>query len=121
MEPPGSEADRIAVNESLLRERNEAIEPMNRAIQWVDPPFADWHCECADPACSEPVQLAIAEYESIRTDPRRFLVAPDDRHVHGDVERIVEKHDRYWIVQKVGDAAKMAEALDPRSVESTDS
>jgi hypothetical protein len=113
---PESEGGRLALNEALLRERNESIARHNAGIKWVDPPAADWYCECASLDCSEPVQLTIAEYEAVRKHPRRFVIAPDERHVGPEAERVVvQKSDRYWIVEKVGEAAEVAEALDPRT------
>jgi hypothetical protein len=112
---PDSDADKMALNESLLRERNEALEAHNASVNWVDPPVADWYCECAVLDCSVPVQLTIGEYEQVRTNPRWFVIVPDARHLKPEVERVVEQADRYWIVEKVGEAAKTAEALDPRS------
>ena len=112
---PDADTDRVALNESLLRERNEALKTHNVSVHWVDPPVADWYCECATPDCTAPVQLTIEEYERVRSNPRWFVIAPDERHRKRDVERIVEQTDRYWIVEKVGEAAETAEALDPRS------
>jgi hypothetical protein len=110
-----AEAERIALNESLLRERNEALEPHNASVHWVNPPAADWYCECASLECSTPVQLTLEEYEAIRSDPRRFLIAPDAAHVRTDDERVVAQNERFWVVEKVGVAAEIVETLDPRS------
>jgi hypothetical protein len=35
-------------------------------------------------------------------------------HVVPDVERVVEKRERYWVVEKLGEAAVAAEELDIR-------
>lgn len=115
MEPRDPEINRMALNESLLRERNEALEPHNSSVHWVNPPVADWHCECAIIECSVPVQLTLTEYEAVRANGRRFVVAPDARHVRPEAERVVEKNERYWVVEKEGEAAEFAEALDPRA------
>jgi hypothetical protein len=109
--------DRIARNQSLFREINERIAPSNAAHHWVDPPFADWVCECALNDCSVPVRLTVAEYEDVRSDPARFLVAPSDEHVIPDVEVLVKRHERYWVVEKVGVAGDVSEDLDPRADE----
>jgi hypothetical protein len=111
---PDSYADRTALNESLLRERNETLKTHNASVHWVDPPVADWYCECARLDCKAPVQLTVGEYERVRLNPRWFIVAPDQQHLRLEVERVVEQSDRYWVVEKVGEAAEMAEALDPR-------
>ncbi len=108
---------RAARNESLFREINERIEASNAAHLWVDPPYADWVCECAREECAVPVQLTVREYETVRANPVRFLVAPSEEHVSSDVERVVTRDDRYWVVEKRGTAGDVSEALDPRSDE----
>ena len=74
-------------------------------------------CECADPECSEQIALEAGEYESVREHSTLFAVAPSDEHVFADVERIVEKHENYWLVEKIERAAVVAEKLDPRKRE----
>jgi hypothetical protein len=105
--------DRAARNQDRFRTYNERIEPHNAAHVW-SPPYADWVCECADLDCIEAVGLTLAEYESVRADPRHFLVVPSDGHVFPEVERVVARHERYWVVEKQGDAAEVAERLDQR-------
>ncbi len=107
--------DRAARNQSLVREYNERMALSNAVHYWVDPPFPDWVCECADQSCEEPVRLAIDEYEAIRKIPTHFLVMPSDEHVVPEVEVVVERTDRYWVVEKTGHAAAVAEKFDPRS------
>jgi hypothetical protein len=55
-----------------------------------------------------------AEYEAVRADGDHFIVAPGDEHVDLNVERIVVRNDRFWVVDKAGKAAEITEALDPR-------
>jgi hypothetical protein len=105
--------DRGARNQSRYREYNEAIEAHNRAHHWVDPPMPDWVCECVN-NCSQPVRMTITEYESVRTEPTHFLVAPSDEHVVDEIEDVVKRHERYWVVEKVERAAEVSEDLDPR-------
>ncbi len=109
--------DRVAKNQSLFREINERMEPSNAAHHWVDPPFPDWVCECARTDCSVAVRLTIAEYESVRSDPARFLIAPSDDHLVPGVEQVVERNERYWVVEKLGHAGDVSEDLDPRTDE----
>jgi hypothetical protein len=77
--------------------------------------LSDWICECADETCTERIELTPQQYEGVREDPTHFIVAPDQVHVVPDVERVIEQHARYWVVGKVGEAAHVAEKLDPRS------
>jgi hypothetical protein len=78
-------------------------------------PLGDWICECADDTCIERVEMSAGEYEAIRADAAWFFVAASDEHVWPDVERVIERNDRYWIVEKVGHARRLAENTDPRS------
>ena len=105
--------ERAAMNQSRFREYNERIEPHNAVHH--DPPYADWVCECATETCTAPARLTVAEYQAIRAHPARFLVAPGDDHVVPDVERVVERHERYWVVEKLGEAADISETLDQRA------
>jgi hypothetical protein len=108
--------DRAARNQSLFREYNERMEPSNAVHHWVNPPFADWICECANEACAVPVRLTMNEYEAVRENPTHFVVAPDEAHVVPEVEVVVvEREHRYWVVEKIGHAAAVSERFDPRS------
>ena len=117
-EEPGSifREQRAAKNQSLFREVNERIEPLDEAFMIIKF-LNDFVCECANESCTEHVELSVEEYEALRQHPKRFFVSPDDDHVWPDVERIAEKHERYWVVEKMGYGGAMAEKLDPRSRE----
>jgi hypothetical protein len=68
-------------------------------------------CECSDDRCTMRVQVPLAVYESVRAEPRRFLVAPGHE---SDVERVVEQDAGYSIVEKLGGAGRISERTDPR-------
>jgi hypothetical protein len=110
----------LAENEARFREQNERVKPSNAAYQWVDPPVPDWSCECGWKNCHEPVRLSVAEYEAVRADSKHFLVAPDEGHVAPDAERVVKRHPRYWVIEKVGVAAAVAVQSDPRAEDGSD-
>jgi hypothetical protein len=55
-------------------------------------------CECGDSACTAALELSPEEFFAAHDAPNRFTVRPG--HVDGDVEWIVEKDDRYWVVEK---------------------
>ncbi len=65
--------------------------------------------------CPQPVLLSIEEYEAIRAEPTHFVVAPSSEHVNPEIERVVKREERYWVLEKVGVGAAVAEAFDPRS------
>jgi hypothetical protein len=105
---------RAGKNQSLFRDINERVREVNQAhaFQFL---LSDWICECADQACTERIEMSLEQYEKVRERPTRFVVAPSKEHVVPDVERVAEKHERYWVVEKFGEAAAVAEQLDPRS------
>jgi hypothetical protein len=113
-----SDPKRIAKNETLRREENERIQAHNASIHWVNPPYADWVCECGNESCTEPVRLSVREYDEVRTHPTYFIVVPSEKHVVADVERVVQRTDRYWVVEKTGVAAEVSEDPDQRETHS---
>jgi hypothetical protein len=101
---------RVASNESTFRDVNESIEG-GRWPGEEDAPVA-FLCECAQMGCSRLIELTIREYERVRASPRRFLVAVD-HHLPG-AEVIVEAFENYLVVEKRGQAGRVAEGKDPR-------
>jgi hypothetical protein len=99
---------RIAENQAAFRDANENIE---RAAGRIGVggllPFI---CECAEPACTEIVSLTAADYEEIRSDPRRFFNAHGHEaiSVENGAGAVVEKRDGYVIVDKIGVAGERA-------------
>ncbi len=104
-------AERQGRNESLFREVNERIAELNQTFQIEG--RSEFLCECSREECKEPVSISIDEYEGIRRTPTRFFVIPG--HEDESVERVIERSDRYVVVEKIGEAADEAEDLDPRS------
>jgi hypothetical protein len=100
-----------AKHQSLFREVNERVHTLSTTA-WEQVPRINFICECADAECSVPLSVSGEEYESIRADPARFLVAAG--HLVAGVEIVVDKNDRFWTVEKTGDARAAAKALDPR-------
>ena len=49
----------------------------------------------------------------MRAEGDRFVVKPG--HEAESVERVLERHDTYLVVEKIGEAGDESEALDPRS------
>ena len=99
---------RVAMNEATFRKVNEGMEAGQ------DPSgLLTFVCECGRLGCTELIQLTRAEYENLRTNPRRFAIL--DGHEILEAEEIVERHDRYLVVEKTGDPeAEIVEQTDPR-------
>ncbi len=72
-----------------------------------------FYCECADSACKQRLSLTPQEYESVRASSRRFAVVAE--HEDPEVERIVEEHERYAVIEKDHDVTALVVATDPRS------
>jgi hypothetical protein len=106
-------AARGARTQSLFRDLNERVREINDVFSDVLP-FGDWMCECANDACTTRVEVSTAEYEAVRGMPTRFIVAPKDSHVFAEVEHVTEQTDRYWVVEKDGEAAELAARADHR-------
>ena len=95
-------AERIAQNEDSFRHLNEALGVMGVFV-----------CECGDPTCREHVQMPRERYEAIRSNSRHFFVRPG--HEMPDVETVVERRDRYFVIEKAEPTRPIAQATDPRT------
>ena len=107
-----ADAVRAAKNEVVLRDLNERLKAYPAAGKQR---FSEWVCECADMTCMRPVELSIEEYEMVRAQPTRFVVAPGAEHVDPEIERVVEREGRYWVLEKIGVGAEISEKFDPRA------
>jgi len=105
--------ERIGRNEALFREVNENIERISATLE-VNDERLQILCECGVQTCLEQLDVAMADYERVRSEPTLFLIKPG--HEHTDLEEVVEEHDGYHVVRKRdSDAARVARDLDPRS------
>jgi hypothetical protein len=97
------------MNEATFRKVNEGME----AGQDRDGPMA-FLCECGRLGCNQLITLTRAEYEAVRANSRRFAIV--DGHEILDVEDVVDRNDRYIVVEKRGrPEAEVVENTDPRS------
>lgn len=106
-----SAEERKGENESFFRELNERLE-RNAAEKHDDERTFQAVCECAAEACTRRLSVSFAEYEWIRDDGARFIVAK--RHADPQVERIVKSASGYDVVEKLGQIAEVARDNDPR-------
>ena len=111
-EDPHDREERAATNHALFREVNERVKELNEGASLVIP-LGEWICECANDTCVERITLSANEYEAVRRDQARFLVAPNNEHVWPEVEQVIERNDHYWIVAKIGHATTTTAPLDP--------
>jgi hypothetical protein len=102
-----------ARTESTFREVNERIAENARRFDSGDTAFI---CECSDPHCTEKIRVSLVEYERVRGDGARFLLAPG--HGNGSIERVVVRGRSFQIVEKVHRGARaLVRLLNPRAAE----
>ena len=101
---------RMTHNEALFREVNERVEALAHQFG-PDVPY-EFLCECANADCTFRLALPIEVYETVRADPRQFVVLP--LHYTPEVEELVAEEETYWLVRKTGEAGEYVEHLDPR-------
>ena len=105
--------ERLAKNQSFFRQVNERIKDV--ANGFAEDESLEFLCECSDPRCTARLSLEPAEYEWVRANPARFVLAPG--HDAPQVEHVVEREDKHVVVEKLGVAGHVAAKLDPRAAE----
>jgi hypothetical protein len=104
--------ERIAENEALFRKVNERVADIVAELS-ESAAYVDIFCECGDVGCMSKLTTPRSTYEAVRENPRRFLIAAG--HIAPDVEVVVERTDAFHVVEKVGEAAEVAEEADSGS------
>ena len=102
--------ERLAKNESLFRSVNENIAEVAGTLG-RDTPY-EFVCECSTADCVDLIVLTLGEYEQVREVGTHFFMVP--AHVDDGIERVVATHDTYVVVEKLGVAAVVVDAEDPR-------
>lgn len=95
--------ERLARNEYLLKQLNRRIDELT--AQFAEDGLASnsdsaqFFCACGSRDCEARIKLRLKEYERIRSFQHRFIVVPG--HEHPQVERVVEEHPSYVVVEKL--------------------
>ena len=92
--------EQVAHNEANVRDLNERF-GVGRFV-----------CECGTAECNEVLSLPMDIYNSVRADPRRFIVTPG--HEIPETEDVVVRKDDFFVVRKRDDTAHVVEERDPR-------
>jgi len=89
--------ERLLKNEQVFRDYNNRRVAFERDADATDEvvPFV---CECGDAECIEGMEMTVDDFTSAHSAPDRFAVKPG--HVFPEVERVLESHDRFWLVEK---------------------
>jgi hypothetical protein len=109
----GLSAERVGRNDAIFRHANEQIDRVAEAEEFGgEVPFL---CECADPRCMEIIMLTLAEYDDIRRDARWFVNVPGHQASAQGWAQVIETHEAYVVVEKIGPAGEVAEQLEGSS------
>jgi len=103
---------RVAENQVTFRRANEQIEEQVQVLgDELTVRFIPFLCECSERRCTNVIRLTIDEYEDIRSGSRRFAVLPGHEN---DSERLLSRNDRFSLVEKVGEAGRIAAEMNKR-------
>jgi hypothetical protein len=99
---------RAGQNQALFRQVNEQIDALNVRLG-TDDEIPQYVCECLDRNCMERIAIPHDEYERIRRHATEFFVVPG--HEILEVEEVVHRDARWFVVRKLGAGAKVAAEL----------
>jgi hypothetical protein len=109
----GAREERLGANEALFREVNERVAEVAEEFIAAEGPV-EFSCECGDGACAEKITMTVDEYEAVRAKATLFAVVPG--HEVPDIERVVERHPNYLVVEKQDpDAEEVARETDQQT------
>jgi hypothetical protein len=100
--------ERLARNQALFREVNERLLELSESFQDGSMHFV---CECSSEDCTLTINMNHKEYESVRSHSTFFVIATG--HEILEIEKIIDRHDGWTIVQKVAESDYAVET-DPR-------
>jgi hypothetical protein len=103
---------RVSRNEAMYRAVNREIERVSEELGEGPQDQLTVVCECGRDDCSKTVDLTIDEYEHSHEQRDRFVVAPG--HEDDQLEHVVERNERYLVVDKFGEAERITEAEERR-------
>jgi hypothetical protein len=104
--------DRVAQNEAMYRAVNRQIEEASAEAGGAPNEQLEVLCECGEDGCNKTLALTITEYDEAHVQRDRFIVASG--HEDPQIEVIVTRKEDYLVVDKFGEAEKVAEAEERR-------
>ena len=95
--------ERLAHNQTLFREVNERIQYLGEVNERIgysaEGATSEFVCECSNTECISTVELTVAEYERVRSNPTWFVIKPD--HDLVQIERVVSRDDGFAVVERL--------------------
>ena len=113
--------ERRARNEALFRNVNERLRAIDDQLDTaaVGAPVREreeFFCECGSLGCTARLPMTREQYESVRANATHFVILPG--HVDERIERVVERHPNFVVVEKSDEEQDIARETDPRSGDS---
>ena len=102
---------RIGGNEAAFRKVNESLRASTGLADAGK--LFPFRCECGRLGCNQLVELSLPEYEAVRAVGTHFFLI--DGHEIPETERVVERRERFSVVEKHSEAATVALDSDPRA------
>ena len=99
--------ERIAKNETLLRETNREMERADQAEGATLGEVIDVLCECGRRGCRGVIAMTVVDYDGVHSQADRFVVLRG--HENTEIENVVEERPDYLVVDKFGEAEDIAE------------
>jgi hypothetical protein len=99
--------ERIAKNEAVFRATNRELQAAEEEVGGGADQALEVLCECGRQGCSGVITLTVGKYESIHSQDDRFVVLRG--HESPEIERVVEEHGDYLVVDKFGEAEDVVE------------
>ena len=89
--------ERLVQNEKRLKRANELVDARREdELRGRKELFL---CECSNNDCTSTLQLRWDEYRDVRRNANRYVIRPG--HETADVDRVLEQHDGYVLVEKI--------------------
>ena len=92
---------RLVENELVFRQANTDIEQFMEDMGAKHATTLPFFCECSYINCRGRIEMSADEYQKIHANRRYFMLL--DGHDIPKVERIVERHENYNVVEKLGE------------------
>jgi hypothetical protein len=107
-------AARAARNQSIFRAINEELRARGGSR---NPGALTIACECADVECVGTLEIDFERYAQVRREATHFIVLP--AHVYPDVEHVVANDGGFEVVEKTGEAGRVAAASNGGDLEAS--
>ncbi len=104
--------ERAARNEAMYRAVNLEVVRVSEEVGGGPNDRLEILCECGEDDCGTTLDVNRAEYDEAHQQPDRFMVAPG--HEDEQIEHVVKRTPVYLIVDKFGEAERVAEAEERR-------